>query len=253
MHLSHIKRSIFCTRCHLQTRCGQFQPTGRSQNQMNNFFKIASFLLLTILNCKAQPNEPSRFIPNGYVEFEKYFGDLNKDGQEDCVLIIKKADTNNVIINRFDKKADKNRRGIIVLLKGRQGYQLVAKNYDCFSSENEDGGVYYPPELRIEIKNEKLYVHYEHGRYGYWKYTFRFQNSHFELIGFDASSNFGPITNRETSINFLTKKKLIRENTNENAEGGDETFREDLRKITLKNLIKLSEIKDFDKLDMYNY
>jgi hypothetical protein len=220
---------------------------------MNKIFKILPFLLLTVIGCKAQDKETSDFIPKGYVEFEKYFEDLNKDGQDDCVIVIKQTDTNNIVTNRFDKKVDRNRRGIIVLFKNGKGFELADKNYNCFSSENEDGGVYFPPDLWIEIKNEKLYVHYGHGRYGYWEYTFRFQNSNFELIGYDSSSNRGPVTSTETSINFLTKKKLIKENTNENAEGGDEIFKETWNNIEIENLIKLSEIKDFDELDMYNY
>ena len=51
----------------------------------------------------------------------------------------------------------------------------------------------------------------------------------------------------------MTKKKLTKENTNENAEGGDEIFKENWNDIEIDNLIKLSEIKDFDELDMYNY
>ncbi|AUC15918.1 hypothetical protein BTO06_15900 [Tenacibaculum sp. SZ-18] len=220
---------------------------------MKNTLIILPFFLLTVLGCKAQDKEPSDFIPKGYALFEKYFGDLNKDGLDDCVLIIKKTDTTNIVTNRFDKKVDRNRRGIVVLFKKEKGYELADKNYSCFSSENEDGGVYFPPELWIKIENEKLYIHYGHGRYGYWEYTFRYQNSNFELIGYDSSSNRGPVTNTETSINFLTKKRLIKENSNENAEGGDETFKETWNKIKIENLIKLSEIKDFDELDMYNY
>ena len=220
---------------------------------MKKILLILPLFLLTILSCKAQYKEPSDFIPKGYTEFKKYSGDLNKDGLEDCVLIIKKTDSTNVVMNRFDKKVDRNRRGIIVLFKNANGYELADKNLECFSSENEDGGVYFAPELWIEIKDNKLYIHYGHGRYGYWKYTFRFQKSNFELIGYDSSSNRGPVTNRETSINFLTKKKLTKENTNENAEGGDEIFKENWYDIEIDNLIKLSEIKDFDELDMYNY
>ena len=220
---------------------------------MKKILLILPLFLLTILSCKAQDTEPSDFIPKGYAEFKKYSGDLNKDGLEDCVLIIKKTDSTNVVMNRFDKKVDRNRRGIIVLFKNANGYELADKNLECFSSENEDGGVYFAPELWIEIKDNKLYIHYGHGRYGYWKYTFRFQKSNFELIGYDSSSNRGPVTNRETSINFLTKKKLTKENTNENAEGGDEIFKENWNDIEIDNLIKLSEIKDFDELDMYNY
>jgi hypothetical protein len=220
---------------------------------MNRILKILPFYLLIVFGCNAQDIEPSEFIPTGYSEFEKHFGDLNKDGLNDCVLIIKNTDTANIVTNRFDKKVDRNRRGIIVLFKNEKGYQLADINFDCFSSENEDGGVYFPPELGIEIKNNKLYFLYGHGRYGYWKYTFRFQKSNFELIGYDSSSDRGPITMSETSINFLTRKKLIKENINKNDEGGEENFKESWSDIEIGNLIKLSEIKDFDGLGMYNY
>ena len=90
---------------------------------MNNTFLILPFFLLTVLGCKAQDKEPSDFIPKGYALFEKYFGDLNKDGLDDCVLIIKKTDTTNIVTNRFDKKVDRNRRGIVVLFKKEKGYE----------------------------------------------------------------------------------------------------------------------------------
>ncbi|MCG8580498.1 MAG: hypothetical protein MI866_11300 [Bacteroidales bacterium] len=218
---------------------------------MNEILKILPFFLLSILGCKAQDNKPADFIPSGYLEFEKHFGDLNKDGLKDCVLIVKKNDSANITLNQFDKKVDRNRRGIIVLFKNEKGYQLADKNYDCFSSENEEGGVYFPPELSIEIKNNKLYIHYEHGKYGNWVYNFRFQNSNFELIGYDSISNSGLVKLTETSINFLTKKKLVKEN--KNAESGDESCTETWSKIVIEKLIKLSKIKDFDGLNMYNY
>ena len=219
---------------------------------MKKILLILPFFLLTNLDCKAQNNQPSDFIPKGYAEFGKYFGDLNNDGLDDCVLIVKKTDTANIVTNRFDKKVDRNRRGIIVLFKNKKGYELADKNYNCFSSENEDGGVYFPPELWIDFKRKNLIIHYGHGRYGYWRYTFRYQNSNFELIGYDRS-NGGVVIRSETSINFLTKKKLVRENINEKAEGNDEVFKETWSDIKLENLIKLSEIKDFDELDMHNY
>jgi len=220
---------------------------------MTQILKTLAVLLITSFSCYAQQNKPSHFIPKGYTLFERYFGDLNKDGENDCVLIIKETDSSNIVINRFNNEVDRNRRGIIVLFKNRNGYQLADKNYSCFSSENEDGGVYFPPELWIDIKNENLYIHYGHGRYGYWAYTFRYQNSNFELIGFDASNNRGPVINSETSINFLTKKKLTKKNTNADAESGEERFKETWSTIEIENLIKLSEINYFEDLNMYNY
>ncbi len=216
---------------------------------------IITFLsLLLYFTSIAQIKNVSSFVPEGYMEFEKYFGDLNKDGLEDCVLVIKKTDRLSIITDRFNRIVDRNRRGIIILFKTQKTYTIADSNYDCFSSENEDGGIYFAPELSIEIENSKLKIHYGHGRYGYWNYTFRFQNERFMLIGYDHSSNTGPVTNSEVSINFLTKKKLKKINTNLNSEGGgDEHFIEKWSKIKMEKLIRLSDIKDFDALDFYNF
>ncbi|EJG01667.1 hypothetical protein [Flavobacterium sp. F52] len=192
----------------------------------------------------------SDFIPKNYVPFDTIKGDFNKDGLEDCILIIKGTYKSKIVIDEYRGELDRNRRGIIALLNKNSGYELAVKNYDCFSSENEDGGVYYAPELYIEVKNDKLYVDYAHGRYGYWKYTFRYQNSDFELIGYDASSNHGPVILTETSINFLTRKKIVNQNVNENTYDGDEIFEKTETKIARTKLLKLSEIKDFDELDI---
>lgn len=196
--------------------------------------------------------KPTDFLPKGYVVFEKINGNLNKDSLEDCILIIKGTDTSKNVKDEYRGNLDRNRRGIIVLINKKDFYELAVKNYDCFSSENEDGGAYYAPELSIEIKKGNLYVQYAHGRYGYWNYTFRFQHSDFELIGYEES-NGGVIIDSETSINFLTKKKQEKVNTNKNAQGGDEVFKKTMKNINVNKLIKLSEIKDFDELNMTVY
>lgn len=108
------------------------------------------------------------------------------------------------------------------------------------------------PEVALEVKKGKLYIHFAHGRYGYYYYTFRYQNSDFEMIGYDES-NGGAVIENETSINFLSKKKLTKTNINENAVGGDEIFQEKWKTIQISQLIKLSQIKDFDELDMEKY
>ncbi|WP_336960320.1 hypothetical protein [Chryseobacterium contaminans] len=193
---------------------------------------------------------PADFVPKGYRIFEKSFGDLNKDGLEDCMLVIKKIDAANIVNHEYRGKLDMNRRGIIVLLKNQNGYQLAAENNNCFSSENEDGGAYFSPELIVEAEKGNLIIHYAHGKYGYWRYIFRYQNSGFELIGYDESSNTGPLVNSTTSINFSTKKKRKDINTNEEAEGGDEIFETTWNNIKITKLLNLTEIRDFDELEM---
>jgi hypothetical protein len=174
------------------------------------------------------------------------------DGQEDLVFIIKDTQKSKIINDEYKGKQDRNRRGILVMIKNNDDYELLVKNTTCFSSELEDGGVYFPPELWLEIKKGKLFINYSHGRYGYWSYTFRTQKSDLELIGYDNSSNYGPIVSSKMSINFLSKIKIDSRNINEDEEiiEGEEVFEETKSKIKLKNLIKLSEIVDFDELDM---
>lgn len=200
---------------------------------------------------KAEKNEDfTAFVPKDYILFDKVYGDLDKDGVDDCVLIIKGTDKSKIVKDESRGELDRNRRGLIVLLNKNGHYETVVKNYDCFSSENEDGGVYYAPELSVEIEKGNLYVRYAHGRYGFWGYTFRLQKADFELIGFDASEDRGPVVNTVTSINYLTRKKIVKQNTNENAEGEDEVFKTTESKIDVSKLIKLSEVKDFDELDV---
>lgn len=193
------------------------------------------------------------FVPRGYYIVEQYYGDLNKDGLSDVVLLIKKKDNMNLVENDFGDVVDRNRRGIIILFQTANGYELASKNYECFSSENEDGGVYYAPELEVEVKKGLLYFSYRHGRYGYWTYTFRYQKGDFELIGYDVVEANGPVFEKITSINFSTKKKQVKVNTNENASGEDEKYRETWSNIANKPMIRLSQIEDFDSLDMWAY
>ena len=67
------------------------------------------------------------------------------------------------------------------------------------------------------------------------------------MIGYDLSENYGPIVNRETSINFLSKKKLIRENINQDTEEEEEVFKDTWEEIEIGQLHKLSTIKDFSE------
>jgi hypothetical protein len=210
---------------------------------------ISIFLSSTVFGQIQKGKDPLDFLPKGYILFEKIKGDLNKDGLEDCVLIIKGTDTSKFVEDKYRGRLDRNRRGIIVLFNKKDHYELAVKNYDCFSSENEDGGVYFAPELDVEIKKGNLCFHYAHGRYGYWRYIFRYQHSDLELIGYEES-NGGPVIESEISINFITKKKIEKVNVNKHAEGGDEVFKISKKTINIQRLIQLSGIRDFDELDL---
>jgi hypothetical protein len=221
---------------------------------------ISATLVISCSNSQPQENKPSTLIefndstfniPDGFTLTETIEGDLNGDDLKDIVLIIKDTKKSAFVENNFGETVDRNRRGIMIFYALESGYQVALENRQCFASENEDGGVYTPPELYVQINSNKLYLNYSHGRYGSWKYTFRKKGQDFEMIGFDRLETKGPIIQKETSINFLTKKKLVRENVNQNiAESGEEIFEETWSTISTNSLLKLSEIIDFEELDI---
>ena len=219
--------------------------------------KISKFTLAVtaLLSFKAYSETPSAptptaLVPSTHKIVESIRGDLNKDGQEDVVLLVKATDKTMIVADDRGKKVDRNRRGLIIAFKNGNSYAIALKNLNCFSSENEDGGVYFPPELSITTKKSNLLIQYSHGRYGYWTYNFRFQNSDFELIGYESSNNHGPVIESFVSINLLSNKALRRVNTNEGAQGGDERLKETWSKIKESKSIKLSEIANFDELSI---
>ncbi|WP_322550601.1 hypothetical protein [Flavobacterium psychraquaticum] len=193
--------------------------------------------------------KPSNFIPDDCALYEQITGDLNKDGLEDYVLIIKGTDKEKILIEENSINLNRNRRGIIILFKKEEGYELILRNLDCFSSENEEGSAYFDPELTVSIKNGNLEIKFGHGKHGFWNYTFQHKNDDFEMIGYFMSASNGTTIKSETTINYLTQKKLIKTNTNNNKKAGfgEEIFKEKEENIVIKKIIKLSDIKDFDE------
>jgi hypothetical protein len=218
--------------------------------------KLALIIFLTIgTNVYAQTNarvarSAADFVPRGYVVVQEIKGDLNKDHDPDIVLIIKGMDPRKLVKDKYRGELDRNRRGILVALHDQHGYRLVLENRNCFSSENEDGGVYFAPELDVGINKGNLTIHYAHGRYGYWTYSFRYDNSNFALIGYDSSSDRGPVVQNTVSVNLSTGRARFQDNVNPDDDGGEEKFKETWKKFALPKPIRLSEVRDFDELDV---
>lgn len=116
-------------------------------------------------------DELQKLIPGNFVLFDVLSGDLNNYSEEDYVLIVKASEEEYIVENSNENMVDRNRRGIIIAFKEGNGYRKFVENLTCFTSENEDGGVYFPPELSLTINNKNnLEIDYSHGRYGYWGY-----------------------------------------------------------------------------------
>ncbi|UJP65262.1 hypothetical protein [Mongoliitalea daihaiensis] len=216
---------------------------------MKVILSLLLFVLTTSTYGQVIPSENyTDFLSHGYVLLEEIKGDLNKDGLDDRVWIIQGSDEELFIEDEYRGTLNRNPRGILILFQKEQTYEVVLENNTCFPSDSEDGGVYVAPDLYVTVGKGNLSINFSHGRYGSQKFTFRYQNRDFELIGYDQTDRFGPVVAKEISINFMTKKKLERENTFENEE--EEVFKETWKNIKVDRLIKLSEIKDFLELDI---
>ena len=167
--------------------------------------------------CLAFAGEPSgkpsnanlaKFIPAGYRFIEEVRGDLNGDGADDYVLIIKATDKKKVV-RRYDDDpksdiVDLNRRGVMIFFSDGNDYRLVQEHRRCFESEEE----YPSPTATISVRKGNLYVEYC-GRLDDTHYTFRYRNSEMELVGYDDGCDGCDVDhNHSRSINFLTKKQL---------------------------------------------
>jgi hypothetical protein len=207
-------------------------------------FLLSFALPVFAQNAVTNTNSPQALVPAGYVITETIRGDLNKDGLDDYVFLIKATRKSAFVKDDMRGLLDRNRRGLVVVFNEKNKYTVAFEGRDCFSSENEDGGVYFPPQLDIFIEKGNLFVHYAHGRYGYWRFNFRYQNPYFVLIGYDSEATTGPYLLRSVSINLLTHKSIITENTNPNykpvrLKTKSQTFK-------LENPIRLGDIPDFD-------
>lgn len=220
------------------------------------FFVVLSVLFLGTSTALGQEfkkgipkfaTNPHGFIPTGYALQEELKGDLNKDGLEDVVLLIKSTAPDNLEVSKYydDRYLDLNRRGLIIAFKKDKVYELKLLNAEVFDSDEEEGSDYFSPDIAFEIKKGNLHIRYMHGRYGFWEYNFNYRQGAFRLIGYEFSSNRGPVVLTETSINFLTNRKLVRKNEEEKHDLESSVFTEEWFDVDY-DVITLDEIEDLE-------
>lgn len=128
------------------------------------------------------------FLPERTILFEQVEGDLDGDGDNDVVLITKETTRSAIVENDYGDMVDRNRRGLVILETLDEGYRLLLDHRECFESENEDGGNYYPPMLGVSIEESQLICTWGHGRYGYWQYIFDYAGGDFALAKYFSQS-----------------------------------------------------------------
>ena len=164
-----------------------------------------------------QGNKMEDFVPKYWSAIMKVDGDLNKDGLTDTALIVEQENPNNISVTEYNDTLNTNPRALLVLFKQENGiYKLASKNDKGFIEPPKENSSLLDPlgEGDINIKNNTLRLKFQYFfSAGSWyitnvEYVFRYQNSHFELIGVETNS-FHRATGEETIVSFnLSTNKL---------------------------------------------
>lgn len=169
---------------------------------MKKIFSFLTVLLFTIFQSQELKNF---FIPNGYEKILEVKGDLDKDSKDEIVIVF---NTN------IPTKSDGFERKFYIL-KNINGDLKIWKENSSVIIDSKYG--FYPSdnELDLKIKNncivisQKFFTNSRHSDTS--KYTFRFQNGDFYLIGAVYQLDDTCDYNFTNEVNFSTGKCIVDE------------------------------------------
>lgn len=242
---------------------------GKSEVNLDNTENLADEPLtesLQTINKDIDKNVVSdinNFVSGKWEIADTYYGDLNKDGEDDVVIIAEENDPNNIIIQpEYSLGADTlytSPRMLLVAFKEGNNYRLIAKNEHFLPPSNDidqaclEDPLSEPGGISISKGVLTIKMHYWYSC-GSWyvsdnTYVFRYQNEKMQLIGF-SSSSFHRASGEMTSmsINYSTKK--MQTTTGGNMfEGESDKPKEKWENIEVNRLYDLEEMTD--ELQLY--
>ncbi|AZA91330.1 Uncharacterised protein [Chryseobacterium nakagawai] len=172
--------------------------------------KIFSFIFILLATLSYAQNLKNFSFPKGYKKVTEIKGDLDKDGKEETVIVF---DTDKTASDYERAPGKKDYQRVFYILKNEQGQAKIWKENSSLLYSSGLG--FYPDDniLNIQIKNNCLVVEqsfFSNSRHTQVnKYTFRFQNGDFYLIG--SYDNFKDTCEFDftNEINFSTGKVIV--------------------------------------------
>lgn len=159
------------------------------------------------------------FVPKGWrIEFQPK-GDLDKDGRDDVVLVLRMDEPANIVVNEGlgASEFDTNPRLLAVLLAQGAGYRLAVQDHALIPRpDNPVMDDYLNGDDAVTVRRGAFTVQlHSWASAGSWytgstTFTFRQQDGCFRLIGYDSSGlHRGSGQTSNISMNLATGKAVF--------------------------------------------
>jgi len=185
----------------------------------------------------------SDFIPTGWTILDSTYGDLNKDGAKDAVIIAQHKDSISLINSLEDSILTQPRMLLILFKKTADNSYELAEQSNSFILKH-DNPTMDDPYQDVTIKNGileiKFHLFYNIGSWHVTNavYKFRYQQGQFVLVGANNSYfHRGTHEFEEYNYNFLTKKRTLTQ--------GNENKRSKKTNLKSLNNSELKTLKTF--------
>lgn len=175
--------------------------------------KTLSFILILFFSTKCIGQQTA--VPPGFELIEEKYGDLDRDGIAERVIVYNTADTTEDGVVRE-----------LQILKQSHNQWRVWKNSRNAILKSQQGGMMGNPFEGIEIRNGLLILSFSGGSSWKWFYKdkYRFQHNEFELIG--HSEIYGKLCEYWMDVDFnLSTGKIIYKKEYEDCDKGQEIYK----------------------------
>lgn len=201
----------------------------------------------------AEAGNAQGFVPNGWSMEHSARGDLDRDGRDDLLLVLRMRDPRNILRNDGlgTDELDTNPRLLVVAFREGARYRRVLQDHTLIPRHDDPVADDYLAEDPVAIVRgtARIRLHFwrSAGGWGTWnrRFTFRWQDGCFRLVGFDHDQlqrNSG-FTER-TSINYLTRRATVEEGSIEHDDVQTRSL--DLPRAPLQCLAEVGSGMDFE-------
>jgi hypothetical protein len=173
----------------------------------------------------AQAQTKAGLVPKGWVVETESSGDLNGDRVPDLMLVLHMNDPKNIVENDGlgPDQLDTNPRMLVVAFAGKatkkyslalMNHTLIPRHVNPVMDDPLEDAAIVKGTLRVSLG---FFMSAGSWYTSQTKFTFRYQDGCFKLIGYDATEakrNTGETST--VSVNYLTKKAKISEGNFEN-------------------------------------